>query len=208
MLGLSWLRGLATRRWGHLVATAGGVAIAVSLLASLAIFVTAAKATMTARAVSDLPVDWQVAIAAGADPGAALATINATAGVTAAAPVGIATTTGLVATTGATTQTTGAGVVLGLPPGYPDAFPGEIRLLTGTTVVVAGLAFGAIAGWALAEMLVRALTGVFDPAPAAIAVPWRYLAALAASAATATAVAAAATVRVGRHRLPATMRDL
>ncbi|HEV7885950.1 MAG TPA: FtsX-like permease family protein, partial [Acidimicrobiales bacterium] len=30
-------------------------------------------------------------------------------------------------------------------------------------------------GWVLAHMLVKVLTGVFDPPPAALAVPWRYL---------------------------------
>ena len=39
-----------------------------------------------------------------------------------------------------------------------------------------GLAGGAVIGWALSQMLVKVLTGVFDPPPATIAVPWAYLA--------------------------------
>jgi putative ABC transport system permease protein len=42
-------------------------------------------------------------------------------------------------------------------------------------VTVAGLAGGALIAWALSRMLITVLTGVFDPPPAAIAVPWGYL---------------------------------
>ena len=45
-------------------------------------------------------------------------------------------------------------------------------------VLVAGILCGALAGWALTEMLVAVLTGVFDPPPAALAVPWTYLGSL------------------------------
>ena len=45
-------------------------------------------------------------------------------------------------------------------------------------MLVAGLVCGAVAGWALSEMLVAVLTGVFDPPPAALAVPWVYLGSL------------------------------
>ena len=38
-----------------------------------------------------------------------------------------------------------------------------------------GLALGGIAGWALSEVLVKILTGVFDPPPTHLAVPWAYL---------------------------------
>ena len=43
-------------------------------------------------------------------------------------------------------------------------------------VGVVGLLFGAIGGWALSQMLVKVLTGVFDPPPETLAVPWSYLA--------------------------------
>jgi putative ABC transport system permease protein len=42
-------------------------------------------------------------------------------------------------------------------------------------VVAGGLGAGVLAGWALAEMLTTVLGGVFDPPPAALAVPWGYL---------------------------------
>jgi putative ABC transport system permease protein len=42
-------------------------------------------------------------------------------------------------------------------------------------VTLGGLAGGALIAWALTQMLVKVLTGVFDPPPAVIAVPWPYL---------------------------------
>jgi putative ABC transport system permease protein len=51
------------------------------------------------------------------------------------------------------------------------------RLLLSEAVVVAvgGLIGGALIGWALSAVLVKVLTGVFDPPPSAMALPWPYL---------------------------------
>jgi putative ABC transport system permease protein len=130
-MSLLWLRGLLARRPGRLAATAAGVAVAVALLASLGSFLTSSKATMTARATSSVAVDWQVEAQPGADPAAVLAATRSAPGVRAALPVSFAATSGLEATTAGTTQTTGPGVVLGLPPGYRAQFPGQVRTLTG-----------------------------------------------------------------------------
>nr|WP_256216064.1 ABC transporter permease [Streptomyces sp. Ag109_O5-10] len=43
-------------------------------------------------------------------------------------------------------------------------------------LAVVGLAGGARIGWALSETLVKVLTGVFDPPPAALSIPGAYLA--------------------------------
>ena len=43
-------------------------------------------------------------------------------------------------------------------------------------VTLGGLAGGALIAWALAAMLIKVLTGVFDPPPSSTAVPWLYLA--------------------------------
>ncbi|MGH3784183.1 MAG: FtsX-like permease family protein [Pseudonocardiaceae bacterium] len=131
MIG-TWMRGLLRRRAGRLVATALGVAIAVALLASLGAFLAASKGSMTARAVRGVTVDWQVQVQPGADPAAVLGTVRAAPGIRSAVPVGYAQVAGLTATGAGTTETTGPGVVLGLPPGYRGDFPGEIRTLTGT----------------------------------------------------------------------------
>ena len=131
MFGLTWLRALASRRRGRLVAAAAGVAVAVALLASIGAFVSASKATMTGRVVAGVAVDWQVEAQSGADPATVLQGVRGFAGVRQAVPVGFAATSGLEATTGGTTQTTGPGVVLGLPDGYRTLFPGEVRDLAG-----------------------------------------------------------------------------
>ena len=44
-------------------------------------------------------------------------------------------------------------------------------------VTAGGLALGAVIAAAISDMLVKVLTGVFDPPPDALSVPWGYLAA-------------------------------
>jgi putative ABC transport system permease protein len=48
-------------------------------------------------------------------------------------------------------------------------------------VTLVGVAAGTISGWAVSSMLVKVLTGVFDPPPDVLTVPWGYLAGLARS---------------------------
>ncbi|MCU1469304.1 MAG: hypothetical protein JWQ39_453 [Glaciihabitans sp.] len=126
-----WLRGLITRRPGPLLATVAGVMIAVALLASLGSFLASAQASMTTRAASGIAVDWQVQVSNGSSAAAVRRTVLAAPGVTAAVTVGYAQTTGLTASTQGTTQSTGSGVILGIPANYAATFPGQIRFLTG-----------------------------------------------------------------------------
>ena len=58
---------LLRARFGSLLGAAGGVALAVALLASLGAFVRASTASMTARAIAAIPVDWQIQLLVGAD---------------------------------------------------------------------------------------------------------------------------------------------
>ena len=127
-----WAGGLLRRRGGRLAMAAAGVAIAVALLASLGAFLASSQASMTARAVRDVPVDWQVQVQTGAAPAAVLDAVRATPGTVTALPVAFGRADGLTATTGATIQTTGTAVLLGLPDGYRSAFPAELRTLTGS----------------------------------------------------------------------------
>ena len=62
----------------------------------------------------------------------------------------------------------------------------------------AGLVTGSVAAWALSNMLVRVLHGVFDPAPEALAVPWTYLAAVTTVALAATLAASIVAIRSAR----------
>jgi putative ABC transport system permease protein len=43
-------------------------------------------------------------------------------------------------------------------------------------VAIGGALFGALAGWGIAQVIVKILTGVFDPPPEHLSVPWAYLA--------------------------------
>ena len=84
---------------------------------------------------------------------------------------------------------------LGARPRHLRAFIANETLVLG----VGGLVAGSLTGWVLSQMLVKVLTGVFDPPPATLAVPWTYLAALGALTATALAAVAAAAVRATRR---------
>jgi putative ABC transport system permease protein len=132
VVALIWLRGLLARRRARLLATAAGVAIAVSLLASVGAFLSSTNSKMTERAASRVPVDWQVQATTGATPAQVLAKVRTQPGVTRALPVKFAPTAGLSDTTGGSTQTTGPGKLLGLPSSYAQAFPGEVRVLAGS----------------------------------------------------------------------------
>jgi putative ABC transport system permease protein len=62
-------------------------------------------------------------------------------------------------------------------------------------VTVAGLLAGAALGWVLSNVLVDVLSGVFDPAPHQLAVPWAYLGAVMAAIVISVVAAVAATGR-------------
>jgi putative ABC transport system permease protein len=132
VLGLTWLGGLARRRRGRLVGVAAGVALAVGLLASLGSFVAVAKSDMTRHAGAGVLVDWQVEAQPGTDAAAVLDALKADPSVQAATPVAYAATTGLQTTSGGTTQSTGPGVLVGMPADYGQRFPGVVRPLAGS----------------------------------------------------------------------------
>ncbi|MFD9585192.1 FtsX-like permease family protein [Streptomyces sp. NPDC059980] len=130
-MNTAWAAGLARHRTGRLVAALAGIALAVGLIASLGSFLTASKATMTERAVRSVTVDWQVEVQPGADPHAMLSLVRGTPGVRDALPVGFARTSAFAATVRGSAQTTGPGMLLGIPDTYQKAFPGAFRPLTG-----------------------------------------------------------------------------
>src|SRR5438309_5605458 len=72
MLIMLWLKGLLARRSGRLLGATLGVALTVALLASIGAFIASSAATMTARSVADVPVDWQIQLVPGTDPGAVI----------------------------------------------------------------------------------------------------------------------------------------
>lgn len=77
-----------------------------------------------------------------------------------------------------------------------------------TFVTTGGVLLGAAGAWVLATMLVKVLSGVFDPPPAALAVPWGYLLAVAAAAVAAVIVTALAVIRTSSRPAVSVLREL
>jgi len=71
-----------------------------------------------------------------------------------------------------------------------------------------GVLLGAMTGWGLAYILVKTLTGVFDPPPEHLFVPWSYLSAVAAITLVAVLVAGVFGVRSTRRPAAQIVRDL
>ncbi|MEP7046180.1 MAG: ABC transporter permease [Ilumatobacteraceae bacterium] len=65
-------------------------------------------------------------------------------------------------------------------------------------VTTVGLCAGALGAWALARMLVKVLTGVFDPPPEVLSIPWTYLGTVAVIALGSTFAAALSALRHAR----------
>lgn len=128
---VSWIKGIVAHRSWQLFLSAAGIAIATALIGVIGVFATSSSQTMTRRAVASVPVDWQIALGNAADPATLKQILSKSATVTAVETVGYADVAGFEARTDATTQTTGAGQVLGIGADYVKTFPGQIRLLAG-----------------------------------------------------------------------------
>jgi putative ABC transport system permease protein len=128
----SWLSGLAARRFWRVVGTIAGNALTVALLATLGIFVDESAATMTARTIAAVPVDWQIQMVPGADIAAVKAAAAAAAPITRQQTAGYAQIDGFEFTAvDGGTQVTGSGKAVGLDKSYFDDFPRSARLLAG-----------------------------------------------------------------------------
>ena len=128
-----WLSGLIRRRYGRMVPAILGVSLTIGMLAILGIFINASAATMTQRALGDVPVDWQVEVVPGADVNAVQQELQKTGHARTIEPVGYADVSGFNAVSGGTTQTTGEGKVLGITPTYWKNFPSQLRPMLGRT---------------------------------------------------------------------------
>lgn len=131
MLALLWIRGILTRRFSRFAGAAAGVALAVALLAAMTSFLVEASASMTARAIGTVPIDWQVKVISGADPDSVRKAVSEAVPVKAVHDVRYADVAGFEATTEGTTQTTGSGQVVSFDDSYLRDFPAEVRLLSG-----------------------------------------------------------------------------
>ncbi len=75
-------------------------------------------------------------------------------------------------------------------------------------MVMAGVLGGALIGATISYMLVKVLTGIFDPAPAAATIPWGYLTLLIALVAAVTVVVVSGAGRLVARAGPTELRDL
>lgn len=132
-MNLYWIGGLARHRVMRLAGATFGIAITVALLASLGFFLASSSASMTRRAISGLPIDWQVEAVPASDTKAIRDAIGKAAKTDAIHEVYYAQTPGLKAETGGTVQTTGAGKIIAFDAGYLKDFPKEVRALSGTS---------------------------------------------------------------------------
>lgn len=75
-------------------------------------------------------------------------------------------------------------------------------------ITAGGVVLGALAGWTLSFVIVRILTGVFDPPPEHLLVPWLYLAVVLLTIVVAVVLACIVIVRVARKSSIEIVRDL
>jgi putative ABC transport system permease protein len=78
----------------------------------------------------------------------------------------------------------------------------------GVVIQVIGGIIGLVLGFGIAQMLVTILTGVFDPPPEILAVPWLYLILMAAAAIVSMIAAVFSTQLVSRRPAVEALRDL
>jgi putative ABC transport system permease protein len=75
-------------------------------------------------------------------------------------------------------------------------------------VTLGGVILGVLSGWGLSFIIIKILTGVFDPPPAHLSVPWAYLAALGGVTFGTVAVAGMGVIRATRRPAVGIVRDL
>jgi len=133
MFVITWLKGILKLRWGYMLGTILGTAITIALLASISSFITYSGESMTKNSLADIPVDWQVQMTGPAKDKDTLEALKKTTAYTNIEKVTYADSAGFESSKGDTVQTTGPGKVLGISANYNKKFPGEMRLLVGTT---------------------------------------------------------------------------
>jgi putative ABC transport system permease protein len=85
---------------------------------------------------------------------------------------------------------------------------GRFLAIEARAMVVAGVLGGALIGTTIAYLLVKVLTGIFDPAPASATVPWAYLTFLVALVAGVTVLVVSGVGRLVARAGPQELRDL
>lgn len=177
-----WLKSVFAGHTGRFVGAAVGLALPVALLASLGTFVVASSESMARRAVAR-----KLAAAQGGTKVTTLGETQAlisssltavdlrglTALELAFSVLMIAGVTGLVLALGFAERRRGFTILsaLGATPRQLGAFLWSEGLI----IVVGGAIMGIVVGFGIAYALVALLSGVFDPPPETLSVPWLYV---------------------------------
>lgn len=85
---------------------------------------------------------------------------------------------------------------------------GSFLWTEGLIILVAGMALGFLTGFAIAQMLVKLLTGVFDPAPQSLSIPWTYLSVLILAGVLSTGIAVVIAQRLSQRRALEELRTI
>jgi len=86
---------------------------------------------------------------------------------------------------------------------------GGLTAASAWTALLPGFIVGGVGvGWSLSTMLVKVLTGVFDPPPATLAVPWTYLLGVLGAAGVSVGIACVGAVRHAQRPAVEVLRDL
>lgn len=78
----------------------------------------------------------------------------------------------------------------------------------GLLILVGGAVMGVLLGFGVAQMLVKILTGVFDPAPEAMSVPWLYLVLLVVAGVVSTILAVSGAQLASRRSVVGSLRNI
>lgn len=126
-----WILGLLRARAGRVLGMAMCLACAVALLVDLGAFIDQSGRAMTQRALQTITTDLQIELTPGADQGLVIDAVEKAAPGSSVASLGYAAVDAFELATGQSTQTTGAGKAVGVPPGYFDQRGNDIRILSG-----------------------------------------------------------------------------
>jgi putative ABC transport system permease protein len=85
---------------------------------------------------------------------------------------------------------------------------GSFLWTEGLIILIAGIVLGFATGLGIAKMLVKVLTGVFDPAPQSLAIPWLYLGVLIVAGCASTALAVVIAQRVTKAKALEALRTI
>ncbi len=118
----------------------------------------------------------------------------------------LAGTTGLIMALGMAERRRNFAILVAL--GAKDNQLGAFLWSEGLLILFGGGAIGIVMGFGVAQMLVKVLTGVFDPPPEFLYVPWTYLVLLAVAASASTGVAVFVTQMASRRVGVEALRDI